>query len=543
LTRLHPRWQYSIQAKPYTTIGAAILIFGQIFRLFVCALVSFVLYIPASAQNVKSPEFTLIALPDPQMYSEYSPEIFKQQASWIGAHRVDLNIKFVIGLGDNVNDGDSETQWKNASDAMALLDNSGIPYAMAIGNHDYLHSKPPTRSAPLFNKFFGKARYTGKPWYGSSTFPTGTSENFYVNLPIEGDKYLFLFLEYFPRHEAIAWAKTVLETYAASKVIVVTHALEGSDAFRNGRCDYNGPEAEGLETNYLDGEQMWSELISRYTNIFITLNGHVNGAARETDFGQNGNVVTQILADYQDDAEGGAGFLRILTFKPAQHRIVVSTYSPYTESYKTDEQNSFTVPYDNADLDPRFAGIRGRVRSNECESISGANVSYGIGQLHEWAFADVDGYFATPTTLGPGKYRVTINAPGFAPTTVPAQVRAGFTTPTRVYLAKAAKEFLMTVPAAQELRPGSSMVLPIAVKRIGGFAVPIRLSISGLPSGITALLSSATVIGSKGTSLTIKADPQLAPGKYMLRIIATAGTMSRISSLEVVVPPLAAPAH
>ena len=143
----HPsrQWQYSIQPPSCTTQGAAILFPRPIVRAAICFIAAGLLSIASSAQAVKSPDFTLIALPDPQMYSEYSPEIFKQQTAWIASHRDDLNIKFVIGLGDNVNDGDSDTQWKNASDAMAVL--AGVPYAMAIGNHDYLHSKPPTRSA------------------------------------------------------------------------------------------------------------------------------------------------------------------------------------------------------------------------------------------------------------------------------------------------------------------------------------------------------------------------------------------------------------
>ena len=175
----------------------------------------------------------------------------------------------------------------------------------------------------------------------------------YVTLSMEGEKYLLLFLEYFPRQEAVAWAKTIVASHADHKVIVVTHAFEGSDAFRNGQCDYNGPAAEGLETNTMNGEEMWEALVSQYPNIFLVLNGHVNGAAHETDFGKHGNAVTQILSDYQDDAEGGGGFLRILTFKPATHQIVVRTYSPSAQAYKNDEQNSFVVPYDNAGLDAK----------------------------------------------------------------------------------------------------------------------------------------------------------------------------------------------
>jgi hypothetical protein len=490
--------------------------------------------IGVNAQTVKSPEFTLIALPDPQMYSEYFPETFKQQTEWIAGHRDELNIKFVIGLGDNVNDGDSEAQWKNASDAMSVLDKASIPYAMAIGNHDYLHSKPPTRSAPMFNRFFGKSHYAGKSWYGGSTYPSGTSENFFVTLPIEEEKYLLLFLEYFPRREAIAWAKTVLAGHAGYRVIVVTHALEGSDAFRNGECDYNGPAAEGLETNTLDGEQMWDTLISQYPNIFLALNGHVNGAAHETDYGKHGNAVTQILSDYQDDAEGGGGFLRILTFKPTEHQIVVTTYSPSSQSYKKDEQNSFTVPYDNERLDLKLAGIRGRVRSRECDSIA-ANISLTKGAHREIAFADAEGYFATPSTLEPGVYRVNANAPGFATSTITVEARSGFVTPVRFYLAKADKEFTMTAPTLCEVFAGATATIPVVIKRIGGFAPPIRLSVSGLPDGIEAVVSPAILKANRSMSMKLTARSQVSPGKYRIMVTANAGGMERIAPIDLVV--------
>lgn len=508
--------------------GAAILFSRSIAGLLICIC----LLTPAVVgQAVKSPDFTIIALPDPQMYSEYYPETFQQQTAWVAAHRDDLNIKFVIGLGDNVNDGDSETQWKNAALAMKALDEASVPYAMAIGNHDYMHSKPPTRSAPLFNKYFGKSHYTGRPWYGDSTYPAGTSENFFVTLSIEGKNYLLLFLEYFPRPAAVAWAKTVLDRHQDQKVIVITHALEGSDAFRNGRCDYNGPAAEGLESNTLNGDEVWEALISQYSNIFLVLNGHVNGAAHETDFGKHGNAVTQILADYQDDTDGGGGFLRILTFKPTEHKIVISTYSPSSQAYKADEQNSFSVPYDNAGLDSKLAGFRGRVRSNECDSISNAVLTFTKGSERERVFTDADGYFTSSRSLEPGFYRVLASAPGFESAWTGVEVKAGFLTPVRLYLPKADREFKLKVPDSSVVRAGASVSVPIDVTRTPGFAAPLQFSAFGTPDGITATFKTIQ----RKTTLTITVDGKVAPGKYKFFVDASTRAMERVAPVELTV--------
>src|SRR5947209_4746228 len=82
-------------------------------------------------------DFSVIVLPDTQNYSQYYPQIFAAQTQWIAAQRDALNIQLVIGVGDIVNDGSSDAQWQNADAAVRTLDQAGIPYVMAIGNHDY----------------------------------------------------------------------------------------------------------------------------------------------------------------------------------------------------------------------------------------------------------------------------------------------------------------------------------------------------------------------------------------------------------------------
>jgi hypothetical protein len=55
-----------------------------------------------------------------------------------------------------------------------------------------------------------------------------------------------------------------------------------------------------------------------------------------------GPPVHQILADYQDEPQGGGGYLRIMTFQP-NGAINVSSYSPYLDTYHTDPANLFTL--------------------------------------------------------------------------------------------------------------------------------------------------------------------------------------------------------
>jgi hypothetical protein len=42
---------------------------------------------------------------------------------------------------------------------------------------------------------------------------------------------------------------------------------------------------------------------------------------------------------------GGEGYLRLMTFFPAQRRVAVRTYSPYRDRFKTDAGNDFDLEY------------------------------------------------------------------------------------------------------------------------------------------------------------------------------------------------------
>jgi len=123
--------------------------------------------------------FTIVVLPDTQNYSQSYPQIFDSQTQWIANNAAALNTQLVIGVGDIVNVGTDALQWANATHSFGILDQARVPYAFAIGNHDYDMLPPTSRSATNFNKYFGPARYAGASYYGTSNFPPGSNENFY----------------------------------------------------------------------------------------------------------------------------------------------------------------------------------------------------------------------------------------------------------------------------------------------------------------------------------------------------------------------------
>lgn len=340
-------------------------------------------------------EFTIVALPDTQFYSSLYPQIFAAQTQWIANHVQDQNIKLVVGLGDIVDSGGDLTQWQNADAAVRLLDGQ-VPYMMAIGNHDYDQNNPAGRTASTknFNFFFGPGRYAGVPWYKGS-FPAGSNENFYGVVKVNGRNYLIIVLEFAARDSALAWADGILKANQDKDAIIVTHMFTYMDNTRISGCDLNSAASFGVGQDN-NGEDMWWKLVRKYPNIHLVLSGHVvqgDGTGRRMDLGLNGNLVNQILSDYQSDALGGGGYLRIMRISLSLNRASVTSYSPYLDSFKTDGHNQFTVPYHNPGVSTAPGTLYGRAKSAiDCSPAAGVTVAYSGGS----AATDVNGNFSIP---------------------------------------------------------------------------------------------------------------------------------------------------
>lgn len=355
-----------------------------------------------------SGDFTIVALPDTQNYSQTYPQIFDSQTQWVANNAAAQNIKLVIGEGDIVNVSTQPTQWTNATHSIGILDQANIPYALAIGNHDYNTLPPTNRAATIFNQYFGPSRYAGKPYYGASNYPSGSNENFYETFTWGNKTYLILVLEFVPRAGAVAWAKSVLSSNTDKEVIVVTHSYLYSDGTTVDQCDTSDMVGDN------DGVMLWSNLISQYPNISVVLNGHITNkfSARRSDVGVNGNFVHQIFANWQDWTNGGNGYLRIMKFSPSNNTIQVQSYSPYTGLFLTDAANQFTLKWHNDGASGTgTATITGRARTSGyglgCSVIPNATVNVG----GVTATTDATGTYSL--SVPPGQLSATATATGY----------------------------------------------------------------------------------------------------------------------------------
>lgn len=454
-------------------------------------------------------DFTIIALPDTQNEAELFPQVLNSQMLWIVKNRAALNIQIVLGEGDIVNDFSSPPQQQNADSAFQILDQGGVPYLLAIGNHDYDHAAPKAgRPVSGFNQFFGPARYAGRPYYGGN-FPAGSNENFFGVLNIGGVDFLFLFLEFMPREESMEWAESVLRSNPGKQVIVVTHSFTFVDNTRVDACD-----TEDMPPGNATGDEMWEKL-RKYPNIMMVLSGHLTDgqAARRADLGDSGNLVNQIFANYQTLPHGGDGWLRIITFHPAANTISVRTYSPSLNQFRTDARNQFTVSYHNPHHVSGVGRLSGMVRdAASCMPIAGARVTAGGASTVTTA----KGHYSL--SLPPGAYTASVTA-AVGSATKTETVADSFDTDLNFFLGNGAGTLLPLsvdiIPGSANLALGGSVDFTMHLSSDGRLTAPVEFSCSGLPAGTTCSFDPAQISPSKlpaSVRLTISNSGSAAAG-------------------------------
>ena len=301
----------------------------RLLRPMAAALLLWVL-LSVSAWAAPEKDFTVVALPDTQYYSEKYPKIWAAQSDWIVANRKKLNIAYVAHLGDITQNGDGKPEeWAIASDALYRLENptttglpDGIPYGMVPGNHDH---RVGTRE---FDKYFGVEHFAKRPYYGGH-FGTDNNSHF-DKFSASGLEFIVLYIDFdFDKLDYApidAWADGVLKTNAKRRAIVVSHNLLAV----TGSFDPRG--------------QAIYDSLKGNPNLFLMLCGHNHGEAYRYDSHEGLGVMT-CLSDYQNGPEGGGGYLRLYRFSPAENLVRVQTYSPWLKEYKTDPSNQFAFGY------------------------------------------------------------------------------------------------------------------------------------------------------------------------------------------------------
>jgi hypothetical protein len=126
----------------------------------------------------------------------------------------------------------------------------------------------------------------------------------------------------------ISWAQGILDENEDTPTVLLTH-------------DYL---TEGARTEY--GEILWQNLVKSNQQIFAVFCGHMHDEFDQTSTNGAGKPVFEMLADYQEGSEGGAGYLRLYTFDGEGRQIRVRTFSPSLNKFETDENSEFQLAVD-----------------------------------------------------------------------------------------------------------------------------------------------------------------------------------------------------
>jgi hypothetical protein len=222
------------------------------------------------------------------------------------------------------------------------------------GNHDITANGVPTDTyiPEYFLEFFGPQRYEGRSWYWGSS-PSGMSS--YQVIQAGGQDFLMLNIECDSPLRELSWAQSVLDLNRDKPVFMTTHRYmqdaedytAGVPLVDSGRYPDVWYIVEGV---YADGgiqsNELYDWFIRRNTSIFLVNCGHFHEQYRQQSPNVDGNTIHEVLADFQDDPNGGNGWLRIMEFDLQANLIDVDTYSPWLDAYRTNDESDFVLSVD-----------------------------------------------------------------------------------------------------------------------------------------------------------------------------------------------------
>jgi hypothetical protein len=302
------------------------------------------------------PPFKIVLLPDTQHYTDSALNIFHfdAQTQWIADNVTAEGLVLTTMVGDLVENGAegptlNQVEWDRALAAMARLDgdllaepDGLLPYSTVPGNHDYdvVDQKGP---ATQYLAHFGPGRYAGRSWFESSS-AGGT--NMAQIVPTPGGPLLHLGLELYPHDDALAWAQSILAANPTLPAALTTHHYLADV----GRSNQGGTHSSAGDNS---GEDLYRKLVEPFPQVFLVLGGHVFGNAHFAPTTALGQTVHEVLADFQQDPNGGNGWMQTLEFRPDEDVIEFAVHSPTYMPGVTlgpnralDPSANFTVSYD-----------------------------------------------------------------------------------------------------------------------------------------------------------------------------------------------------
>lgn len=290
-------------------------------------------YMPTDPEEPTDYAYSFAVIGDTQILTRVYPEKLSAIYDWIVDNKDAHNIQYVMGVGD-ITDADTDKEWETAKSAISKL-NGVVPFSLVRGNHDS-EKKFSTYLTDLYSSQIAGC-YNGDINSSYNIFTVGEVD------------YLLIALNMGANDDELLWAEELIKTHPNHNVIITTHIYLDSDGTH---IDDKGTvPATTCRENANNGDDIWNELVSKYSNISLVLSGHVNSTdvVVTKSQGVNGNTVTQILTDPQCTDEsysaGPTGIVTMLYFSEDGKNVQVRNYSTIREQY-FGVQNQFDMTID-----------------------------------------------------------------------------------------------------------------------------------------------------------------------------------------------------
>jgi hypothetical protein len=241
------------------------------------------------------------------------------------------------------------------------------------------------------------------PTFGG-VFEEDSLDNNYHLFRIGDQDWIALGLEYGPRKEVMSWANRVLEQHRDRRAIIVTHGYMFYDNKRyNSRLGKQRASPHGFAGDGADGETLWNTVVRKHPNLMIVICGHVRtgGLGYSASEGDYGNIVHEMMANYQKLRGGGMAFMRILEFHPDGKTVQVRTFSPSTGEIRKSELEDFSFE------------LRGATRDEPIPVGAVASRPLRKAPIHRYRFDGTGGH-GTILADSAGDLTGTVQAPGSA---------------------------------------------------------------------------------------------------------------------------------
>lgn len=323
---------------------------------------------------------TFVFIPDTQNFTQsQGADGLNSISNWILNNKEKENIVGVVGLGDITN-LNTKSQWEAAKAAFDRLKGE-VPTVLIQGNHDIgdptkdADGNTVYRNTTNLNAYFPLDDW--KP-YLTGYFEEGKIDNIYtLTEDDKGIKYMLLGLEFQPRDEVLEWANEVVAAHPDYNVIVSTHGYQSYNYTSKNQYYITGNSyADIIGTNQNTGNMMWEKFVRKHANITTVVCGHVyhEDIHVTTAIGDNGNVVTEIIANAQttDVQLRMSGTIMIVRVSEDGTKANVNYYATHHNQYLKDlnqfEMDWITMMPDNSEASiggENFATLQDAINAAE----------------------------------------------------------------------------------------------------------------------------------------------------------------------------------